>query len=358
MYKRVTHYIGIFIVPIGALLSYFLGGYFSYFLPFLMFGLMPFAEQLMPKSTVNFTEEQEVKAIKDSFYDVLLYSLVPIHYITVFVGLYVLVYGNYNWETYEIVGKVFTIGFTCGVIGINLGHELGHRVKPFEMFLAKALLLTSLYMHFIIEHNHGHHKRVATDEDPASSRKGEISYLFWFRSMILGYASAWKIEATRLKRKKKKFFSFNNQMIWFSIIQTAFIGLIYLIFDLTGMYYFLMAALIGGLLLEAVNYLEHYGLRRSKKQGSDKYEKVLPVHSWNSNHHLGRIYLLELTRHSDHHYLARRKYQVLRHFDDSPQLPFGYPMAILVSLIPPLWFYIMNKELKKYEQRMLVAEVK
>ena len=113
--------------------------------------------------------------------------------------------------------------------------------------------------------------------------------------------------------------------------------------------YFLAAATIGFLLLETVNYIEHYGLQRSQKSDG-KYERAMPQHSWNSNHILGRLMLFELSRHSDHHYLASRKYQILQHHEDAPQLPTGYPGSMILALVPPLWFYVMNKKIKQLSQ--------
>ena len=240
------------------------------------------------------------------------------------------------------------MGVLCGLLGINAAHELGHRVKPFEQFLAKALLLTSLYMHFIIEHNRGHHKNVSTDNDPASSRYGETIYKFWFRSIIFSFISAWKIEAKELRKKGIPLFSMKNEMIQFLLIQLAMLLLIYFIFGYMVVFYFTGAALFGIFLLETVNYIEHYGLRR-KKTGENVYERVMPIHSWNSNHPLGRIMLFELSRHSDHHYMASRKYQVLRNFDTSPQLPTGYPGMMLLALLPPLWFKVMHKKIEQVQ---------
>jgi alkane 1-monooxygenase len=201
-------------------------------------------------------------------------------------------------------------------------------------------------MHFFIEHNRGHHLNIATPEDPSSSRKGENVYFFWIRSVVFSYIGAWRLEAKRLRRINKSVFSVHNEMLLFQLIQFAYLLCIYYFFGLTIMVYAIAIAIIGFLLLETINYIEHYGLSR-KKLPNGKYEKVDVRHSWNSNHELGRIVLYELTRHSDHHYKANRKFQVLRHHDESPQLPFGYPGSMLLSFIPPLWFKLMNKELAK-----------
>ena len=131
-------------------------------------------------------------------------------------------------------------------------------------------------------------------------------------------------------------------MFWYLVIQTVYLFTIFIIFGLSGLVLALLSAVVGFLLLETVNYIEHYGLLRSKAK-SGRYERVKEMHSWNSNHVLGRIVLYELTRHSDHHYKSAKKYQILDCHDESPQMPFGYPTSMVLSLLPPLWFYIMNK---------------
>jgi alkane 1-monooxygenase len=201
-------------------------------------------------------------------------------------------------------------------------------------------------MHFFIEHNKGHHKRVATPEDPSSARKGEWIYSFYFRTIIFSYLSAWQIANREVLKKGRPIFSLYNEMIQFTLIQVAFVSLIFFGFGWLTTIYYLIAAVIGILLLETVNYIEHYGLQRNAL-ADGKYERTLPVHSWNSDHVIGRLMLFELSRHSDHHYLASRKYQGLRHHDGSPQMPTGYPGMMLLSLVPPLWFSVMKKRMDK-----------
>ena len=203
-------------------------------------------------------------------------------------------------------------------------------------------------MHFFIEHNRGHHKNVSTDADPASSRFGETVYAFYFRTIWGSWMSAWHLEAEKLKRNNLPFWSIKNEMLKFQIIQLILLISIGLVFGGTTLLFFIVGSLIGILLLETVNYIEHYGLRR--KKNGDKFERTLPIHSWNSNHPLGRLILLELSRHSDHHYMASRKYQILRHFDESPQMPTGYPGMLLLSLFPPLWFKLMHRRIDTYRQ--------
>lgn len=203
-------------------------------------------------------------------------------------------------------------------------------------------------MHFFIEHNRGHHKNVSTDEDPASSRYGETLYAFFIRSVRDGWLSAWHLERKRLDRASQPFWSLQNEMLRFQIIQVLLLIIILLCCNWQTMLFFIGSAIIGFLLLETVNYIEHYGLRRKRIDGK-YYERTLPIHSWNSNHPLGRILLFELTCHSDHHYMASRQYQVLRHFEESPQMPTGYPGIMVLSFFPPLWFKVMHQQIEKYK---------
>ncbi|MBL0132334.1 MAG: alkane 1-monooxygenase [Chitinophagaceae bacterium] len=295
-------------------------------------------------SNMNAAEEEMAK--KNKSYDILLYIVVIVQYFALYEFLDSMKNESLTW--YDTAGRIGVMGLLCGVFGINVGHELGHRVNKTEQTLAKALLLTSLYMHFFTEHNKGHHKRVATPEDPSSARYGEPVYTFYFRTILFSYISAWHIANDEIRKKGKSVFSLQNEMVQFTLIQLAFLSGIFFAFSGLVTLYFLAAALIGILLLETVNYIEHYGLQR-KPTSNGNYERTMPEHSWNSDHLIGRIVLFELSRHSDHHYLASRKYQILRHHDNSPQMPTGYPGMILLSLFPPAWFYVMNRRIKKLQ---------
>ncbi len=309
--------------------------------------LVPLLELLIPSDTKNMNAAEEEMAKKDRLYDYLLYIIVPFQFVALYIFLSGITQTDLQW--WEIGGRVWTMGLLCGTFGINVGHELGHRVNKMEQWLAKALLTTSLYQHFFIEHNKGHHKNVATPLDPSSARYNEVVYLFYFRTIIFAYLSAWKIANAEQRKKGRSIWHFSNEMILAHLIQIAFTGLIFWHFGgLVGLY-FLAAAAIGITLLETVNYIEHYGLKR-KETAPGQYERTLARHSWNSSHPLGRLMLFELSRHSDHHYLASRKYQLLQHHADAPQLPTGYPGSMILALIPPAWFYVMNKKVKLLEQ--------
>ena len=227
-----------------------------------------------------------------------------------------------------------------------MGHELGHRQTTNERFLGKALLLPALYMHFYIEHNFGHHLNAATPEDPATAKYNQSVYSFWFTSTLGQYFKSWKIQKMLLKNNNKGFFSVKNDMVWYTCIQISYLALVFVFFGSPGLLFAILSGIVGFILLETVNYIEHYGLLRLKTE-SGRYERVQKVHSWNSNHVIGRLVLYELTRHSDHHYKSSKKYQVLDCHEESPQMPYGYPTSMLISLCPPLWFKIMNKRIPR-----------
>lgn len=343
---RFVKYLMVLVTPLLVLVSLTGREWLTYLAPAVLFGVLPLMELFTQGSTENLSAVEEEVAKKDPRYDFILYLLVPIQYLLLVFFLFRI--GNSQNSLLETIGIVLSMGMACGILGINAAHELGHRSTGYEQTMSKMLLLTSLYMHFFIEHNRGHHRHVSTDEDPASSRKGELVYSFYFRTIFGSWLSAWKLERERLLKKKQGFWSIHNEMLRFQITQIGLLVSIALVFDMRTMLLFMMAALIGILLLETVNYIEHYGLRRELVNG--RYERTMPCHSWNSNHPLGRLMLLELSRHSDHHYAASRKYQILRHFDDSPQMPTGYPGMIILALFPPLWFYVMDRQIALFEE--------
>ena len=342
----ILKYLPTLTIPIVGIISLTQGGGFSYFLLLYAFVLIPLMELVIPPDPANLSKEEEELRRKDRGYDVLLYLMVPIQY--TFLFLFFKGMANPELTLFERLGRVLAMGLSCGVLGINVAHELGHRHTWYEKLMAKLLLLSTLYMHFFIEHNRGHHRWVSTDKDPASARYGESLYAFWWRSITQSFLSAWRLENERVRKTGKALYGPENEMVRFTVIQLAFVAFVFGFYGWVTGVCFLAAALGGALLLETVNYIEHYGLSR-KKLGENYYEKVLPVHSWNSDHVVGRIMLFELTRHSDHHFHAGRKYQVLRHFDESPQLPTGYPGMMLLALVPPLFFAVMHPRIKQLQ---------
>lgn len=343
-----------FLIPIVSLWGIWNGSWYCWVPAFLAFIVVPLLELWMRPDPGNLEAAEAVMASKDKLYDLFLYLLVPLQWFILVE--YLQAVNRPDLAGFELAGMSVSMGLLCGIVGINVGHELGHRSSKFENLLAKILLLSSLYMHFFIEHNRGHHKRVGTPDDPASARYGESLYVFWVRSVVMSYLSAWDLERLRLKKLNKSAWSVSNQMIHFHLVQLGWLVAVWYFFGSGGLMMFLVVALTGILLLEAVNYIEHYGLARRKREDGT-YGRTLHCHSWNSDHVLGRILLFELSRHSDHHYMASKKYQLLEHVDDSPQMPTGYPGMIILALIPPLWFRVMHPLLEKEIQVMPNLEI-
>jgi alkane 1-monooxygenase len=232
------------------------------------------------------------------------------------------------------------MGLCCGVLGINVAHELGHRTNRWDQRLAWSLLATSLYMHFFVEHNYGHHRNVGTPEDPSSARRGESLYRFLPRTLITGAVSAYRLGQQRAKGRL-----LHNLTVRFWGFQALLVLLVALIAGPDALLAFLGAAAFGAVLLETVNYIEHCGLER-QKISDHRYEDTSAHHSWNSNHWVGRAMLFNLSRHSDHHAHPHRPYPVLRHLPDAPQMPTGYPGMMLLALVPPLFNRVLARAVR------------
>ncbi|MCU0576934.1 MAG: alkane 1-monooxygenase [Desulfobacterota bacterium] len=336
----------IVLVPFSVVLGYSLGGAYTFLTPVFVFGVIPVLDLALGMNTSNPDAEQE-EALKERFsYRIITMLCAPLQVGIVLWGVWVISRGTLT--PLEAAGFIFSLGVSSGVMGINVSHELQHRVnRSLEPFLSRVMLWTTLYMHWAIEHVAGHHRSVATPEDPATARLGENFYTFWFRSVFGGMKSAWGIEASRLRRKDFRVFSVHNRLLWYGLAQVMLIAGLYVVFGMHAAVSFVIQAFIAFSLLEIVNYVEHYGLLRSTMPDG-RYEPVTFVHSWNSSNWLSNRFLFNLQRHSDHHYKPERRYQLLRHFDGSPQLPTGYAGMILLAAVPPLWRMVMDRRVHAY----------
>jgi alkane 1-monooxygenase len=221
---------------------------------------------------------------------------------------------------------------------------MGHKKTGLERWLAKITLALGFYGHFFVEHNRGHHRDVATPEDPASSRMGESIYRFVFREMPGAFFRAWDLEAQRLERCGKSVWSLDNEVLQPALISAVLYGGLIAWLGIEILPVMLLIAFWGAFQLTLANYIEHYGLLR-RKEPSGRYERCQPHHSWNSNHLFSNWALFHLQRHSDHHAHPTRRYQSLRDFPDLPRLPSGYFGMYLLTYFPPLWFKVMDKRL-------------
>ena len=329
-------------LPLIAFIGIYFGGFWTYFGVVFAFGIIPVLELILPTDEKNYTEAEIENKLKNHFFDVLLYLNIFIIYGMLFFVLQKVTTTKLSFT--EIIGTILSLGVVLGSNGINVAHELGHREKLYERILGKLLLIPSHYTHFFIEHNYGHHLHVSTPEDPSTAKYNQTLYAFWIQTVFGTYTKAWRIQKKLNQQENRSFFSLKNDMFWFTIVQLGYLLTICYFFGYIGLSVAFFAGIVGFLLLETINYIEHYGLKRNLLP-SGRYERVSEKHSWNSNHVMGRIMLYELTRHSDHHYKSQKKYQILEYHDTSPQMPFGYPTSMVLSLVPPLWFAVMNKSI-------------
>jgi alkane 1-monooxygenase len=244
------------------------------------------------------------------------------------------------------VGLLLTVGGING-IGINAAHELGHKRARWERMLSRLALIPVAYGHFLVEHNRGHHARVATPADPASARYGEGFWAFLPRTLRGSLKSAWELEALRLRHAGHRVVSLRNDNLLGWLGTALLFGALTLWFGWPALPFLLAQAFYGITLLEVVNYIEHYGLLRPK--GADgRPVRCTPQHSWNSNHRVSNLFLFHLQRHSDHHAHPARRYQALRHFEESPQLPSGYAAMLVLAYVPPLWRAVMDPRVRAH----------
>jgi alkane 1-monooxygenase len=316
-------------------------GYWWYllFAPVFIHLIMPMLDMLFGKDFSNPTETVVVQLENDFFYRALVWAYVPFQVLGTIYGTWLATTLELPW--YAWIALVLSVGAFNG-IGIATAHELGHKKEPFDRWLAKLALSPSCYGHFYVEHNRGHHKRVATPEDPASARMGESFWAFLPRTVLGSLRSAWQLEAERLQRQGKSVWNTDNDNLQAWALSVLLYGGLIALLGWGALLFLVAQGLYAASLLEVVNYIEHYGLLRAK-DAQERYVRCQPEHSWNSNHIVGNIILYHLQRHSDHHAHPARRYQALRHFDEAPQLPAGYAAMITVAYLPALWFAMMDK---------------
>ncbi|MGH2853974.1 MAG: alkane 1-monooxygenase [Solirubrobacteraceae bacterium] len=343
--KRYAWLLGL-IVPTLPFLSYGLVqatglGFFWFYGPILVFAIFPLLDLLIGRDATNPPDSVIKWLEQDRYYRWCTYAFIPIQY----AGL---VFACWMWSdgklsTLDAIGLTLTVGVVSG-IAINTAHELGHKRASVERWLSKVALAQSAYGHFFIEHNRGHHVRVATPEDPASARMGESFYAFLPRTVAGSLQSAWGLERTRLRRMGRSPWTPGNDILGAWAMTVVLFAALAAVFGAVVLPYLLAQAVLGFSLLEVVNYLEHYGLLRGRREDG-RYERTRPEHSWNSNNVASNVLLYHLQRHSDHHANPIRRYQALRHMEEAPQLPTGYAGMILLAAVPPLWRRVMDRRL-------------
>ncbi len=307
--------------------------------PALVHGVVPALDRLIGEDESNPPDEAIKEMENDKYYNLITKAFIPSQYALTILGAWLATRDNV--PMIDRIGLTVSVGALNG-IAIVTGHELGHKHERHNRIGAMFALAPTFYTHFAVEHNFGHHKRVSTPEDPASSRLGESFWKFLPRTVIGGFKSAIEIETQRLQRKGKGFWSLENELLQGWAITAGFVGVTTAICGPRAIPFLLAQGAYGASLLEVVNYVEHYGLLRQQDENG-KYERTSPEHSWNSNYVVTNLVLYQLQRHSDHHAFPTRSFQSLRHFPKAPQLPGGYASMLLPAYIPGWWFSLMDQ---------------
>ena len=303
--------------------------------------IVPLVDWLLGEDKNNPPEEVVLQLDQDRFYRVLTFLVVPLHFIALIGSAWWAGTQALSW--WALLGLAAVAGITSG-LGINTGHELGHKKGKFERTLAKIVLAVPVYGHFWIEHNRGHHRDVSTPDDPASARMGENIYKFASREIPGAFRRAWAIEKDRLLRREKSVWHADNQILQSMSLSVILQTGLLIAFGWKMIPFLLVHNVLAWWQLTSANYVEHYGLLRLKDKNG-RFERCQPYHSWNSNHICSNLILFHLQRHSDHHAHPLRRYQSLRHFRNLPTLPSGYFGVYLIAYVPWLWYRVMDHRL-------------
>ncbi|MFE9575182.1 alkane 1-monooxygenase [Nocardia sp. NPDC006044] len=323
--------------------------------PIIVLIVVPVLDWIVGEDGSNLRDEDYELLANDRYYRWCTFLFLPVQLIGLVIATYM--WAGNELSTIDKFGLAATLGFVSG-IGINAAHELGHRVERLERLLAKIALAQSGYGHFYVEHNRGHHVRVATPADPASARMGESLWEFLPRTIFGGFRSAIALEGERLARKHRGWWSIHNQILQAWSMTIVLFATLLTVFGWHALPWLLLQAAIGIGLLETVNYIEHYGLLRARRPDG-RYARCSPRDSWNSDRLVTNIFLFHLQRHSDHHANPGRRYQTLRSSAQAPQLPAGYVTMIIFAAIPPVWRLIMDhRVLNHYNEDLALANVK
>ncbi|MDK3071602.1 alkane 1-monooxygenase [Sedimentitalea sp. JM2-8] len=296
------------------------------------------------------TENADLQATEENlfWYKALTILWVPVQLVTVFALIWY-VSGALHLTALEKLAVFFGVGVITGTVGINYSHELMHQQSRLERNLADVLLAMVLYSHFRSEHLLVHHRYVGTPRDPVTARFNEGFYHFYPRVLKACLLSAFAAEKAKLARRNLPWTSLSNPFFRYWTLQAGMLALAFLLGGWIGVGLFLMQAGVAIWQLELVNYVEHYGLTR-KYLGDGKYERVRPKHSWNAAQKVSNWLLINLQRHSDHHYKPDRRFPLLQNHTpmDAPQLPFGYPVMTIAAMVPPLWRRVMNPRVRRW----------
>lgn len=334
------NYLILLFVPALVVAGYLLGGWWNFLVPVCCFVVYPITNFFISSSTKDDVDKHQIYS--SSFYSNIALSFVPV--LIALTGWSTYIAGSTAISKVSFAGLALSVGIVNGVLGFTLAHEFIHRFSKMQQIAGYLLLLQNNYMHYGIEHVWGHHVYACTPEDPHTARIGEPLYSYLFRAIKGTYKNAYSIEMKKLSRASYKFSFMRNRMLLFGVLQIVLMLLIFFILGLHSLIFFLIQNVGAIGLLHIINYLQHYGLIR-KSTITGNYERLSAHHAWNTGRYNKTINLFQLESHADHHIHPNRPFDKLSIYDESPEHPAGYSFMVLLSLVPPLWFKIMNKRI-------------
>ncbi len=307
--------------------------------PFIwVFILVPIIDLLLP-----YLSKQDVDLKENMLHNFSILIILPCILFLIVFGLIVVSDSTISIMVAAALGAA--VGMSGGSIGITTAHELIHRQNKYMRGIGVLLLVLCCYGHFRIEHVYGHHKHVATKEDPATARRGENFYFYFIRCVINSVISSWNIEKNILDKKNINTLSPQNRMLHYFVLEIIFLLIAFFLAGINGIVFVIFHSFVSITLLELVNYIQHYGLERKMQNG--KYERFTDHHSWNSRHISANWSTFNLGLHAEHHQSASKHYPLLSQEEKVIEMPANYSIMLIMALIPPLWFFIMDKKIDK-----------
>lgn len=317
----------------------------AWFPLFFLFVLLPSMDYLLGHDPVNVPSEQEQSVALAPWFRALTLLALPVQLALIAWSGYWFVHAGLG--PLGMIGWLLSQGVVGGVLAINTAHELIHKDGRLEPWAGGALLASVGYHGFKVEHLRGHHVHVSTPEDASSARFGQSLWDFLPRAMWRNTRNAWALEARRLRQLGLSTLHWRNELLCWTAVWLALAAAFFIFLGARGLLFFLLQGLFAAGSLEIINYVEHYGLER-RRLPDGRYERTTHLHSWNSDYALSNLMLFQLQRHSDHHAFPKRRYPILRHHVDSPQLPGGYSAMFVLALCPPLWHRIIDPRVQAF----------
>jgi alkane 1-monooxygenase len=340
----VRHLVG-FAMPVSVLLGAARGGFWTFQTPLGVFLAVPILDLIVGAERDRVTPSAALALNGSIAFKSVIWAWVPIQLALLIWAARVAALGHHAPE--EFAGFTLSVGLTTGCIGVTFAHELLHRHGRFERALADVLLLSVTYPHFRVAHIHGHHRHVGTEYDCGTARFGENIYRFLVRALFGNILIAWRVEATRARRRAQPPYDPRNRMIRYGVTLCVMYGVIWRLFGARGLVFWAAQSGVAIFVLEATNYLQHYGLMRPEGEPGS-YLSVQAHHSWDSSHQVTNWTLINLAHHADHHLSPSKSYETLRHLADAPRLPAGYSTMMLLAMVPPLWRKVMDPHVVRW----------